>query len=98
MNLPKGNQYGLIAQDVELILPSLTSHAFQAYDEAASNTPEGQGYEFKVLNYIRIIPILVTGMQAQQGVIESQTQQIIKLQKQEDIGSQTIVQTNIAVF
>ncbi|RMG74758.1 MAG: tail fiber domain-containing protein [Bacteroidetes bacterium] len=76
MHLPEGEQYGFVAQEVEQLLPALTRHTFQAYDKPLSDTPEGQGLEFKAVNYIGLIPFMVAGMQEQQEIIEQQAQHI----------------------
>jgi endosialidase-like protein len=89
LNLPEGEQFGFLAQDMEKIYPNLTASAFQAYDVAKSDTHEGQGFEFKVINYVGLIPVLVSAIQEQQKQIEqqkqteqNQQQQIEALQKQ----------------
>ena len=52
---PKGKQYGLIAQDVEEIIPELISE-------------DRDGY--KSLNYVAIIPMLITAIKEQQKEIK----------------------------
>ncbi len=84
MNLPEGEQYGFLAQDLQQLLPTLTQRAFQAYDEALSDTPEGQGFEFTAVNYIGLIPIMVSGMQEQQEIIEAQEKKIESLEARLD--------------
>ncbi|MEZ4828502.1 MAG: tail fiber domain-containing protein [Bacteroidia bacterium] len=76
MNLPAGEQYGFLAQEIEQILPTLTQRAFQAYDEALSDTYEGKGFEFTAVNYTGLIPILVTAVQEQQIIIDDQKTKI----------------------
>lgn len=76
MNLPEGEQYGFLAQDLEKVFPNLVQESFQAYDEAKSDTPEDQGFEFKAVNYDGIIPILVSAIQEQQQLIEQQKDEI----------------------
>jgi len=64
-------QYGLIAQEVELILPELvTNQVFPAqYDSLGNQTSPDVAY--KALNYNAFIAILMKGMQEQQLVIDS---------------------------
>lgn len=76
LNLPQQTQYGFVAQEVAALLPELTKETFHAYDEALSDTEEGQGVLFTSVNYIGFIPILVAGMQEQQAIIEDQQQEI----------------------
>lgn len=80
MNLPHQQQYGFLAQEVEAILPELTKETFHAYDEALSDTEEGQGIYFTAINYTGLIPIMVAGMQEQQEIIDEQKQQINDLE------------------
>ncbi len=60
MGLPKEHQIGLIAQEVEKILPELVSEISEAKDKT----------KYKGLNYTGLIPILIQGMKDQQEEIE----------------------------
>ena len=97
MHLPKGNHYGLIAQDVEKILPNIVrASKFETPDLNAAAQPSGkegsstqassskakpEAVDFKALNYTELIPIIIKGMQEQQATIEKQQQQIDQLQQ-----------------
>jgi hypothetical protein len=97
MHLPKGNHYGLIAQDVEKILPNIVrASKFETPDINAAAQPSGKeggtskesssktktdAVDFKALNYTELIPIIIKGMQEQQATIEKQQQQIDQLQQ-----------------
>jgi len=62
MNLPTGNQFGLIAQDVEQILPELVKNVTQpAVLDSVGNiiTP---AVTFKSVKYESFIPILIQGV------------------------------------
>ncbi|WP_018613152.1 tail fiber domain-containing protein [Segetibacter koreensis] len=90
MNLPEGKHYGLIAQEVEQILPTIVkSTKFETRDvkppvlqQAGSTvaTPAvaqpSETIEFKALNYTELIPILIKGMQEQDIKIKSQQKEI----------------------
>lgn len=71
MNLRNGAQYGLIAQEVELVVPDLvTENTFPAtYDTAGIVT--NPSFQIKGVDYLQIIPILIKGMQEQQSTIDS---------------------------
>ncbi len=76
LNLPEQKQYGFVAQELQAVLPELTRETFHPYEEALSDTEKGQGIWFTSVNYIGLVPILVAGMQEQQGIIEQQDQRI----------------------
>lgn len=61
LGLPKTRQFGLIAQEVENVLPDLVSQG------AEENGKVG----YKGINYTGLIPILIKAMQEQQTEIES---------------------------
>ena len=81
MSLPEGQQLGLIAQDLEKIYPELISEI------AERPTKNGKGEtvmnpNFKSVNYIGLIPVLIAGIQEQQKQLEEQKQQIADLTNQ----------------
>jgi hypothetical protein len=82
MNLPKGDRYGLIAEDVEKVLPGLVKQTkFETVrDESRKNGVSSSAIEFKALNYTELIPIIIKGMQEQDALIQKQQQ---LMQKQE---------------
>ncbi len=80
MNLPEGEQYGFIADEVRDVLPNLVKRSFQGYDEPTSDTHEGQGVEFDAVNYTSLIPILVSAVQEQQAQIEALQKRIQELE------------------
>ena len=75
MNLPKGDHCGLIAQDVEQVLPDLVK---DTRFEPAKATPlsesgdlqNSEAVNFKALNYTELIPIMIKALQEQQQEIE----------------------------
>src|SRR6266496_2146769 len=96
MNLPTGSHYGLIAQDVESVLPnlvketqfetnmgkrSLAAKPDPSGKPSSANTAEAKGetINFKAVNYVELIPIMIKAMQEQQTVIENQQKEIDEL-------------------
>jgi hypothetical protein len=90
LKLSSGLHYGLIAQEVEEVLPSLVKNKRHTYSEVQS---EGHGpdatteseikktMEFKTMNYTELIPVLIKGMQEQQAEIERLKKEIEELRK-----------------
>ncbi len=75
MNLPEGSQFGLIAQDVEKIIPSLVS---VNYDKSMD---EEHPFAYKAINYIGLIPLLTEAVKEQQKIIDDQAKTIEAQQK-----------------
>jgi hypothetical protein len=85
MNLPKGKHFGLVAQEVEKVLPDLV-HESQFNTQLAqlpapvkpgtkqvtkdSTQKTAEKIDFKAVNYLELIPIMVKAMQEQQQQIE----------------------------
>jgi hypothetical protein len=94
MNLPKGEHYGLLSEDVEKVLPNLVKESkFETNKTSIGKvqlTKAGRDDEadktstvtnFKALNYTELIPVLIKGIQEQQTMLEKQQQSIEELKK-----------------
>ncbi len=73
MGFPKTKQYGLIAQEVESVLPDFIK-----------NFVTKAGETFKSVDYTSFIPILIQAFKEQQGTIELQAKQIDQLKSRLD--------------
>ncbi len=69
LNLPRGNHYGLIAQDLEKVLPNLVKET-NIYIKDKTRKPgidngfsKGKLVSFKAVNYTELIPVMLKGMQ-----------------------------------
>lgn len=108
MNLPKGERFGLIADEVEKVLPNLVKQTeFNTRDAEpsalvdATNRPaktaeiKNETIDFKAVNYTELIPVIIKGMQEQQSLIKNQ-QNIIDKQQQEINELKDLVKNTIA--
>ena len=93
MNLPGGTHFGLIAQDVEKVLPNLVKESkFQSSYATpagkvnadgklnASSATKSETIDFKAVNYMELIPIMIKGMQELKSTVDAQQQKIQELQ------------------
>lgn len=84
MNLPEGHQYGLIADEVKQVFPSLVKTAVQP--AVFENGDERNGKKvadevsFEAVNYTAMIPVMIAAMQEQQALIETLQQKIAELE------------------
>jgi hypothetical protein len=88
MNLPKGKRYGLIAEEVEEVLPGLVKAT--TFEKRMSERVDAAGnrkavatedIEFKAVNYTELIPIIVKGMQEQQAENQALKDRVAKLEE-----------------
>jgi hypothetical protein len=98
MHLEEGKHYGLIAQDLEQVLPNLVKQT--SFDpnvemqgpakvdakglpiKQESAQQKAEVIDFKAVNYTELIPIIIKGMQEQAETIKEQQQQINDLKDQ----------------
>ncbi|MFN8322168.1 MAG: tail fiber domain-containing protein [Chitinophagales bacterium] len=82
MNLCEGLQYGLLADEVEKVVPSAVKKAVQPATYKNGDEKSGEKLtdevEFNALNYTEMIPILI-------GAVKEQQQQIEELKKQNEL-------------
>jgi hypothetical protein len=71
ISLPRGEHYGLIAQEVEEILPGLASDILHpGAPSKRPGDPQEEPFKLKAINYVELIPILVQAIKEQQETIE----------------------------
>ncbi len=83
MKLPEGKQIGLIAQNIESVLPELiqTAEFVSLQKEDGESQAENIKIEYKSVNYIGLIPVLVSAIQEQQQQIDALKKEIELLKK-----------------
>lgn len=83
MNLPHGTQFGLIAQDLEKIVPELVTNTIVP-DQFEGDKLIEKGFDLKGVNYLGLIPIIIAGVQEQQREIAEQKAVIAEKEAQID--------------
>ncbi len=78
IQLPKGKQFGFLAQDMELLFPELVQ--LQQQVTPSVNGEASTPFEYKAINYLGMIPILTRAIQEQQLLIEQLQQRISELE------------------
>ena len=84
MQLPEGKQYGLIADEVKQVFPTLVKQAVQPAkyenDDHRSGKILTDEVSFEAVNYTALVPVLIAAIQEQQAMIEAQQQRIAELE------------------
>lgn len=84
MQLPAGLQYGLIADEVQQVIPGAVKKAVHPAmyenDDEHNGKKLSEEVEFNAVNYIEMIPILISGIKEQQAMIEKLTAKVAVLE------------------
>ncbi len=91
MHLAEGLQMGLIAQDVEQVFPNLVGLNHHPEQRDKTGKIIADGIDYKGMNYIGLIPVVIEGIQEQQSAISTQ-KSTIQLQQTQiaDLKSQNV--------
>lgn len=81
LNFSSKKQYGLIAQDVETIMPELVGKAHQNAQKDTAGNVITQATDYKTVNYNALFGIMLKGMQEQQAQIKKQDSLIAALSR-----------------
>ena len=86
---PKGQQLGLIAQDVEQVFPNVVRETTYRLstpdtDEGASAKTAASTETYKVIDYEELIPVLIQSIQEQQTQIEALQKELAELKAQQN--------------
>lgn len=79
LHLPGGDQIGLIAQEVEEVLPMLVETVHNPDQMDHDGKLIEAGFDHKGLNYLGLLPVVIGGIQEQQAIIEGQREDINSL-------------------
>lgn len=71
MHFPSNQQYGLIAQDVEQVIPNIVSTVIHPEKRDTSNNVITPSFDYKTVQYNALIPILISGHQQQNEMLDS---------------------------
>lgn len=80
-NLPQGNQFGLIAQEVAQILPQIVRSSLKPGTIDEDGEVIHSNMEFKSINYEQLIPLVLSTLQNRQEIIIQQHNMINDLEE-----------------
>jgi hypothetical protein len=84
MELPEGTQFGLIADEVKTVFPSMVRQVVQPAryenDDTRSGKILSEEVSFEAVNYTAMIPVLIAAMQEQQTTIEALQKKVEELE------------------
>lgn len=75
-NLPYGKQYGLLAQNIEMLIPELVTNTHVPASTDKDGKVLSEGFDVKGVNYLGVVPILVSAVQEQDAAMASKDQEI----------------------
>jgi len=81
IGLPDGRHMGLLAQDVEELIPGVVEEVHRPADVDSSGVVTTEAMSFKAMNYTALIPLVIAAVKEQQTTIEAQGAQIAQLQQ-----------------
>jgi hypothetical protein len=75
LNLPSGARVGLLADVLEAVFPELVKDNSYRLSEEWQKQLGSDKFEFKSVNYVELVPVLIKAVQEQQAIIESNEKQ-----------------------
>ncbi len=85
MHLPEGVHYGLLADEVQQVMPGAVKKAVQPTEYTNHDEKNGKKLsdevEFNAVNYTEMIPILIAAVKEQNQIIEELKKEIELLKK-----------------
>lgn len=84
MNLSRNHQMGLIAQEVEQILPAVVTDIVHPAKHDSLGNEIAPQMELKGVNYTQLIPLLIAGFQEQEAALAARDERINTLSERLD--------------
>jgi len=85
MNLPSGNQVGVLAQDIEKIYPGMVHNTeFEDPAEKQDGKRSTEKLEFKAVNYTALVPVLIEAVQELSAQNDKITNENVELKSRLD--------------
>lgn len=82
LELPRGKSYGLIAQELEDVIPELVRDIRHPAKYDQKGRLEYEAFDFKGVNYMLLLPFTIAAIQEQQRLIEEKDARIADLEKE----------------
>ena len=79
LNLPKGQKFGFISQEVEATLPSFVKKTHNPEIKNHEGKIISKSFDFLAIDYVAFIPVLLEGIKEQQKQIEEFSQKLKEL-------------------
>ncbi|MEL6133749.1 MAG: tail fiber domain-containing protein [Bacteroidota bacterium] len=82
MDLPDGPQHGVIAQEIEALMPELVKEYYQPHEYVDENgeLQSREGISYKTVNYMTFIPLLIGAVQDLKAELDEKTDKIQALE------------------
>ncbi len=84
MSLPKGDQVGIMAQDLEQVFPQLVKEAYfedtRSVHDGLVKKEDMESINYKAVNYTGLVPVMIKAMQEQNLVIQKLQERIKALE------------------
>lgn len=80
--MPDGKSFGVIAQELELVLPELVSESVHPAKLDDEGNVLFEEIQYKGVNYIGLIPFTIQAIKEQQAIIEEKEERISKLESE----------------
>jgi hypothetical protein len=81
LNLPKGVRYGVLAQQVEQVIPSIVREVTHPAMYDTSGVETSAAFTYKVVDMSQLVPLMLTDLQKKTNVIEVMNERLDSLEE-----------------